>query len=611
MPLTLSLQDVRLSIRWVHIRNWRAIRDVRIEPISRMNVLLGPNRSCKSAVLDAIRLALSKEGAKSFDQSNVRRDHGQPQFPCTISLGIRIENLYPAILKHIDSMPALMERISAKERKDLLNLWSIGVMQIHADGERGAARTVFPSLENTNAEGADFSRERDRWRHLHERAQQINSHVIKNADTTIKVMWKNLRDSVVPFVYVPAARDSWRFYSSPHVPYQISEGMSPFKKLFFLKEEGYDPWLNSTFYPMLRSLDEFAPAIDPRSDSTVFVWEKLEDRIESVPELRDSRGFRDTYMILAGIDDPCDQHKPLVVLLDEPELSKHERIQRTLLNCLHTYFPETTFFVATHSSVFAEERQETSLHFLRPHQDGVRSIFIATNDRIAIKELRDALGITNAQIFSVAHVLYLEGDTEVECISRILNALGVGLGPGSQLAIANARGVGNLNRNWLGPQLKILRDTWSRATIWADDEGRLKSDRTHLLQEFRDVIGDKGFVLWSDLKPDRKQFCDIFPRDLLVAAFKCLLDDDQVVHPEDLGSHLEDLAPPKVERQLVRHWYEIVGTSFPKARFGRKLGALIASRIRKGKAKGIEVVRMCQTLLDQIDAQKRTAASPK
>ena len=60
-----------------------------------------------------------------------------------------------------------------------------------------------------------------------------------------------------------------------------------------------------------------------------------------------------------------------VVLIDEIESHLHNEWQVNIISCLKRLFPNTTFFVATHSSLVISQLQDGEAYQLQREKDGV------------------------------------------------------------------------------------------------------------------------------------------------------------------------------------------------------------------------------------------------
>ena len=89
-------------------------------------------------------------------------------------------------------------------------------------------------------------------------------------------------------------------------------------------------------------------------------------------------------------------HVPGIVLIDEIESHLHSEWQAKIISLLKRLFPNTTFYVATHSPLVLTQLQQGEAYVLeRDPQDNVvrSSVIKAPNNRIFVDVLKDAFGV--------------------------------------------------------------------------------------------------------------------------------------------------------------------------------------------------------------------------
>ncbi|MDD4965012.1 MAG: AAA family ATPase [Gallionella sp.] len=114
-------------------------------------------------------------------------------------------------------------------------------------------------------------------------------------------------------------------------------------------------------------------------------------------------------------------HVSGMVLIDEIESHLHTEWQSKIIPLLKQLFPNTTFFVATHSPIVLSQLQEGEAYRLEKQADGVvRSMMIkAPNKRILDDVLDDAMGVNLNALKRVR----LEQDDQTELKQKLQNLL--------------------------------------------------------------------------------------------------------------------------------------------------------------------------------------------
>lgn len=595
-------QIARFRIKAASISNWHGVCSAVLGNLTNNNVILGANGACKTSILEAIHFALGTTNQKQGDLSDALRSHqrfqnGEAQFPVEVALVL--ERTWPTPWKFSPRLDDALGALDPEVRNRLLQLWGIATLRIlWTDSDSPPVRTLqYSTIPGWFTPEAGLVLDLDALRRLHDKTMSSNP-LLRESYRGGEALWQ------IGFVeqccLIPAFRDRLLIYPRPHT---ASGDDTPERKIYRITETAQSAWVHNVFQKRVQGLAPRIPKLTLRSNSNVFTLEEFTDSTFEIPEEREARGHRDVFRLFATIDDPCPEHVPSVVLIDEPELSKNEAIQRTFHDALLRYFPETQFFFTTHSSVFAEDRASSSLHFLRQSSGGATSIFLTKDDRAALKELRDSLGISNSQFFALKLVVFVEGEMEEACVSRVLDALGHPPGLSTGIKIANARGVGKLKAEWIKPQLAILRDTWTRAAIWADDEGDLRKERSAILAVAENVLSDQDLVLWSDFDQKWTRFIDTFSHSLLLDVLNRFLSSEGFTKSPDEISKTLDLGSKPIEPTISRYWYEVTKTTFPKAAFGRRLGESLADNIRSGGGRSEVIVSLCEKAIARANAK--------
>jgi predicted ATP-binding protein involved in virulence len=154
-------------------------------------------------------------------------------------------------------------------------------------------------------------------------------------------------------------------------------------------------------------LHEIEPLIDPDPEESLRiggdgkVFLKVDGQKRELGEL--SSGFaallKMVQAIVAGYaaftNEVQLQRVRGIVFIDEIDAHLHVEWQVKIISCLKSLFPNTTFYIATHSPLVLKQLKEKEAYLLKRDDDGVvRSRTIShPNRRLFVDVLEDGLGV--------------------------------------------------------------------------------------------------------------------------------------------------------------------------------------------------------------------------
>lgn len=101
-------------------------------------------------------------------------------------------------------------------------------------------------------------------------------------------------------------------------------------------------------------------------------------------------------------------HEKCVVCLEEPEIHLHPELQRKFLNFLGT--TDHTYFITSHSNVFLEYRDYTSIYHVA--NDGVRSTVTQCITNAASYSLLNDMGYKASDLLQANGIIWVEGPSD-------------------------------------------------------------------------------------------------------------------------------------------------------------------------------------------------------
>ncbi len=549
-----------LKLRSLKIENFGCIRSLHLTGFSDINVLLGPNNIGKSTVLAAIA-GLCSNAILGED----RRTLPEGTLPLLISgmfecvdpdlerfidkaihdLGITT-HLEPLFKKHV-RLIQIQKEMKGAYKPDVPPLFSLGLLNPfdHPDEE---FRKTFPGWHDTKG--------------LRRLMDTVGGRLTSDKD----ILLAGKRTALIPadrlgrpfFSWVPGEAGTSR--TAGVVTHGWAE--SKFKRR---TEESLKA---------VAKLDASFSQVDPRKDGKLYF--EIEQRDGVAKELAlTSKGLgeNDVHELLARMT--CHEDPLSTLCIDEPEASKHPKLQRHLMEWLLASATNTQIFLSTHSTVFAQPSTRTSVYVLSTVKGTLDAKPIGHLNVDSVQIIRDSVGARNLDILGFEKVLLVEGDTEEDFLKEYF--IGIGSYAWAHgLRVVNLKTSSNAKLGKLKDFLSFLKDTWVRSFIWLDKAPDVARAKEEILQAFQGYLGKEDFVLWPG-KADLVDFEDMFPRDVLADAFQELASEAQ--GPKDAGARLLASTETRATDALKAVYAEIFKvhkSDFPKPLFGTILGRRVA-----------------------------------
>lgn len=156
---------------------------------------------------------------------------------------------------------------------------------------------------------------------------------------------------------------------------------------------------------------------------------------DNVPVFQQGTGLRSMFPIIAALTNP----RVVAVLIDEPELSLEPRLQKVLRDVLVEASTEKIVVVSTHSHLFVRRDLPEANQILRrdpaTHDTLVHTV-AEPNELFDV--VFDLLGSSTEDLFFPANYMVVEGASDQELATRVLEILG---SPPPAVKVLAARGI--------------------------------------------------------------------------------------------------------------------------------------------------------------------------
>lgn len=319
--------------------------------------------------------------------------------------------------------------------------------------------------------------------------------------------------------------------------------------------------------------------------------------ITTLPFKNEGLGERDTAVLAWLIFNP----QLDILLLDEPENSKHADLQRKIYKLLLEVCEKKQVFIFTHSPIFSQINKKSSIYLLNKGDRDSETKVTPVLSIDEFKYVRSELGLENSDLFFSRAVLFVEGETEEKTLVQIFEAMGFNLLE-MGIRIINVHGGANFDTQKLKELLRFIRDLEIRPQIFADNDKGMKKIKTDLVKEFKEILGNKQFTIWE------KEFEDNFSDQELYDSLSNLLDKYNKKIDIDINKFSATRKKRyKDKKRIVEYlkqiFNRITNLTLPKAEFGESLGQVVAARILKnGIEKDNYVDKSIKKFVDNISS---------
>lgn len=507
------------------VKNFRSLRDVKLEPLGNLVVLVGRNGVGKSNILEALELFFSDlnfqtEAQKQFDPSTWydRRADRRIEFKARIHL--THEDLSSIVPAQFQPATGLTD-------------WPEGGMEITI--HRAIDTNIWKNLETRIGDILTIKEGKVTLQMPEGRGGVVPSEAANQLLTSLNAHLKN------EFKLIRGPRESAERPPAGNRPpvvdaetksRLVQTAVSP-------KREEEDNWnqLEAAFRDFSeRELRVRVQALEVRNQGL------------SLPIEAAGSGDQALVILLRWL-----LGRSAFIGIEEPETRLHNDYQRRLFALMRRMSETTQIFIATHSAVFVDRDlfDDTWLVTLRGNESIVTRSGVDQFKAISLE-----LGIRPSDILLANSILLVEGNTEKVAIPMIAQKLGISI---ANVSIVPTHGKSNQRYH-----LKV----WSQAArsanlgIFALLDGDAEAEIKSLLRDH--LIDRDSYHLLGSGAADggAREFEELLPRDKLVSVVKHILADESVHREKGWESAVEKLSTGPVGPTLE----SIFGKWPPKAR---------------------------------------------
>ena len=292
-------------------------------------------------------------------------------------------------------------------------------------------------------------------------------------------------------------------------------------------------------------------------------------------------------------------------LIEEPEAGLHNTAQRDLLMWLRWHARERNkqLIFATHSTLFSNPADDISV-YLATYNPETGTDFRRITPEDAPQVVQE-LGVRLTDLYAYDCILFLEGDSEMQALPPILDALGMDLELlGVRPIPLHGDVATRLQR--MKEYLDYMEGSQVLAFVITDDDAGVRG-AIEDLQASGHLKEDQVYI-WHR-KGAAGEFEDNFSDEQLLEAMNDLAEREGV-RPTLSLSDLQDLRADKprtkTSKLLGQLYHSQYGYTLPKPRLAQRLGEMAAQDIKQGK-RDYQIVAALEQLRQAVTTKGQPA----
>jgi putative ATP-dependent endonuclease of the OLD family len=255
-----------------------------------------------------------------------------------------------------------------------------------------------------------------------------------------------------------------------------------------------------------------------------------------------------------------------LLFIEEPEIGLNASAQRALFRLMKRLANarQQQMVITTHSTIFTESSERVATYLL-DKKEGVSTVR-RLQEPAELRQIKQALGHENTDLFGYNAVLIVEGDTEEKCLPLLAQGLDLDL-VRLGIRVINIGGTGAAVR--IDKLLDYVADSDTVPFVMLDDHSPAAKGKDRWIAE---KIVDKQNVV---LLP--KEFEDCFDDKVLAAAVASVANlHGSTVNITDAGIAAFRTGGKAVVTYLEREYFQATGHSLSKPELGLAIGELLA-----------------------------------
>lgn len=403
----------KLKFKTFGICNYRSVSSTTawIEEPADINVIIGQNNSGKSNILKFIsRLPLAVKNSFDPKDPDFELPYGGDNKQVYIAFKINSENS-PKF--QVDGYESTQPIVYANRHGLKLSQTAEHLREFKELPE-DYVRRLYRNMYFRNVTKVD---------------DQIRSDLAASCLSEISKTYQRLSDQVI--LYIPASRgletaesvNGIQTYSGDRAIKQIFDIMEPNASHDSDKLQMKFDRIKNIIKKLLTELD--IEIVNAQGGNLLF-----NDTFARLPYKHFGYGIQQLLVMACAIE----LSDASVICIDEPEIAMHPTLQHRFMKYLQSPAnEEKQFFLATHSSVFANYQDSVSVYHVTRKSDGTNLNPIITN--VQASEMIDDLGIHASDLYQSNAVIWVEGPSDRVLLKKWISLIDPDLTEGIHFSI--------------------------------------------------------------------------------------------------------------------------------------------------------------------------------
>ena len=406
-----------MQIRYLRIRNFRSLRDVELQNLQNLNILVGKNSSGKSNLIEALDIFFNDfsviggntAGLNEYYWFN-KKTKNPIEFEITIELSkSEIEFIFlSSLLKDIKRVSKSLNTLTLKRGiKNIQGAWETLTLECSGILLIKDNKSLTPN--EVDSSFGELQKGRASLVHVYPTIETLNE-VLQKISAIIKQKFRlvaQIRDVKSPIAHRMTLIDS-----------ELQSSLWTLDQSVKTDEEEKYVEIEAAF---ARVADK---QLDPAQGQ---VYIRRQQR--RFPLHLEGGGIQSSIQLIFGLQKELNKYS--IFGIEEPEAHSHPALQRRLFNELKSLSERCQLFVTTHSSVFIDRIDLRNVWIVRLN-NGETIIEKASE----LKKIVEELGIKPSDfLFFANRILFVEGKTEEIIIPTFAEQLDINLGDVAILSV--------------------------------------------------------------------------------------------------------------------------------------------------------------------------------
>jgi predicted ATPase len=539
----------------IHISGIEPHRELHLESLSEFNVLVGPNNSGKSVILEAISKLLFYKTSKVSDVGKKLYFKGNDVYSVTWTFNASIDEFFDGAEETMKVLENLTPELKEEVRKNGIT----GTYEYRIVGHSG-------DIQGKTFKGVFLGK-----RHLFADENYIGQ--IKPVDHIMNYFGRYYAD------YIGELTRPHNITNSMLISLVGTKRESVKHQLMQKMRDGDYGFKYDEFVKRFKNFLKEFPEVKHTAEGVYSIIGKNDDGSDiRIPFEQEGGGCLRAFQILNEIfllEEGQTKTKTLgrirpILIIDEPEISMHAKLQRKIFQELKKFAGKGQVFIATHSPIFISPGKNRTIILMPRVRTKEKIKYIQKPE---LNEISGSLGLRNRDYFLSNFVLLVEGSTEEEFLLRLLDESDIE--PYDYgLWIRRLDGIETPRERFTQGIYDLLLNLGMEIILITDREGKYETTKKTIESTFSEQVKSKQlrWDLWST------NFEANFETVTLHETLSKCAQEYGVefnISKNEFDKRLSDIGDEQHPNVLKKIYKEATGAGLKKSQFGRCLAEIV------------------------------------